>query len=263
MADRPRRLETVDVGDSKIVTCIDGEGPTLVMLPSYGRDGLDDFDGFTDRVVAAGWRVLRPQPRGIAGSAGPMQGIDLKALAADVAGVIRQFGDTPAVVLGHAFGNFIARVVAVEHPEVSRAVILAAATSSPDAVPPEVNNAPFVAGDPTVPEEKRLAALRLAFFAPGHDPRPWLDGWYPETLAAQQGAVKATKLDPYWFGGTAPILQIIPRCDPFNPPAQWSVLHDTVGDRVTTVMIDDASHALFPEQPGRFAEAVLQWISAL
>ena len=59
------------------------------------------------------------------------------------------------------------------------------------------------------------------------------------------------------------MLELIPRCDAFNPPALWSEMHDKVGDRVATVIIDDASHALFPEQPDRVADAVLHWISRL
>jgi len=51
---------------------IDGEGPAFVILPSYGRGISADFDAITARVVEAGWTVLRPQPRGIAGSKGPM-----------------------------------------------------------------------------------------------------------------------------------------------------------------------------------------------
>ena len=35
---------------------------------------------------------------------------------------------------------------------------------------------PFSAGDPALPEEERLATLRLAFFAPGHDASIWLTG---------------------------------------------------------------------------------------
>jgi hypothetical protein len=35
------------------MTCTDGEGPTLVVLSSYGRDSLHDFDCFTDQIVAA------------------------------------------------------------------------------------------------------------------------------------------------------------------------------------------------------------------
>jgi pimeloyl-ACP methyl ester carboxylesterase len=112
------------------------------VLPSYGRDGLGDFDEFTDRIAAAGWRVLRPQPR-ISGSSGPMRGLDLKALAGDVAAVIRQFGAAPAFVLGHAFGSFVARVLSVEHPNLVAGVILAAASATK--VAPEINETPFIA----------------------------------------------------------------------------------------------------------------------
>lgn len=259
MAGRSRRLETIRVGASDIMTCIDGSGPTLLVLPSFGRDGLEDFDRLADAVVARGWRVVRPQPRGIAGSIGPMQGVDLKDLAGDIAGVVRQLGGEPAVVLGHAFGNMVARVLSVEHPALVRGVILAAASATK--VAPEVNETPFIAGDPARPEADRLAALRLAFFAPGHDPHPWLDGWCPEALAMQRAAVKATRLEPYWSSGTAPVLEINARHDPFKPQAFWSELHDSIGDRVTTVIVEDCAHALFPEQPDSVAEHVNTWLS--
>jgi len=48
-----------------------GNGPDVVILPSYGRDGGADFDPLTAALAGAGCRVLRPQPRGIAKSAGP------------------------------------------------------------------------------------------------------------------------------------------------------------------------------------------------
>lgn len=254
-------FETVSAKGVTIVTCIAGEGPPLVVLPSYGRDGLGDFDLFANRIVDSGWRVLRPQPRGIAGSTGPMQGIDLKILAGDVAAAIKEFCGEPAVVLGHAFGSFVARVLSVEHPDLVRGVILAAAAAT--TVAPEVNETPFIAGNPTRPVEERLAALRLSFFAAGHDPHCWLDGWYPATLAMQHGAVTATNVDPYWFAGATPLLEINARDDPFKPRRLWSELGEAVGDRVTTVMIEDAAHALFPEQPDRVAEAVRHWIAGL
>ena len=55
----------------EIETYIDGDGPSFVILPSYGRDGGDDFADITHHLVADGWKVLRPQPRGVAGSTGP------------------------------------------------------------------------------------------------------------------------------------------------------------------------------------------------
>lgn len=91
MAQRPRQPETVNSDLHR------RKGPTLVVLPSYGRDGLDDFDNFTGRIADAGWRVVRssaatarsthadeavrPQPRAIAGSAEPIQRVH--ALKAD------------------------------------------------------------------------------------------------------------------------------------------------------------------------------------
>ena len=54
---------------------------------------------------------------------------------------------------------------------------------------PELTVAVTKAGNPSLPEEERLAALRFGFFAPGNDPRVWLDGWHPQVRDAQRAAV--------------------------------------------------------------------------
>ena len=241
----------------EIETYVDGDGPAFVILPSYGRDGGEDYDDITARLVGAGWKVLRPQPRGVAGSKGPMTGLTLHDLANDVATCIRSLGSGPVVMLGHAFGNVLARVVTTDHPDLVRAVVLAAAEGSK--VPEDVGKTPFVAGDPSVPEADRLAALRKAFFAPGHDASLWLAGWHPATLQMEREAVKASGIKDSWSCGTVPLLQIIAEHDPFIPKPYWHELRDQLGDRVTAIIIENASHALFPEQPDTVAEAVLPW----
>jgi pimeloyl-ACP methyl ester carboxylesterase len=260
-----RRSSLVAAGPVSIETYIDGDGPDVVVLPSYGRDGGDDFDQLTAALADAGYRVLRPQPRGIGRSSGPMTGVSLGDLGEEVAQVISKLGDGPAVVLGHAFGNFVARTVATDHPELVSAVILAAASGT--RVAPEVNAAPLRAGDLTLPEDERLAALKLAFFAPGHDPSIWLTGWYPQTLRMQHAAVTAGAsaglIRHYWTAGTAPVLEILAQYDPFHPQEQWGDLRSLLGSRVTTKVIDDASHALFPEQPDAVAQAVLSYLQAM
>jgi pimeloyl-ACP methyl ester carboxylesterase len=261
-----RHSEIIANGSARIETYLDGQrspgrGQDVVVLPSYGRDGGEDFDALTAALVAVGQRVLRPQPRGIAGSTGPMQAVTMEDLADDVAAVIDQLGHAPAVVLGHAFGNFVARVVATNHPDKVAAVILAAASGR--TVDPEVNSAPFRAGDPTLPDSERLAALRLAFFAPGHDPSIWLSGWYPETLTMQHEAVKRLKTAPYWGAGDAPILEIIAEHDPFHASDEWGDLQAELGDRVTTTVIEDAGHALFPEQPDAVAETIIGYLNRM
>lgn len=249
--------ETIQVGDSSIVTLVNGAGPVVVVLPSYGRDGGLDYDDFAIRAAGSGWRVLRPQPRGALGSVGPMVGVTFRDLADDVAGVIAALADGPIVVVGHAFGNLLSRMVTTEHPDLIRAVAIVASQSR--AVPERIAQAPFVAGDPTRPVSERLAILQEAFFAPGSDARVWLDGWYPETLAMQRSAVESVPLQEYWRCGSVPLLEVIPDHDAFKPRKYWREMRDDFGDRVTTAVVTGAGHALFPEQPEAAAAAILSW----
>ncbi len=56
------------------------------------------------------------------------------------------------------------------------------------------------------------------------------------------------------------MLEIFGAVDPFKPKEFWQELREDFGDRVGSVVIDDASHALFPEQPHKVAEAMLPWL---
>ncbi|WP_156689855.1 alpha/beta fold hydrolase [Mycobacterium sp. Marseille-P9652] len=253
-----RHSELVRAGTALIETYVDGDGPAVVIVPSYGRDGGADFDPLTAALVGAGYRVLRPQPRGIARSAGPMTAVTFEDMARDVAAVIENLADGPAVVLGHAFGNFVARATAVHHPDRVAGVVLAAASGR--TVTAEVNSAPMRAGDPALPEAERLAALRLAFFAPGHDASIWLTGWYPRTLAMQVDCARRADVSRYWGAGSAPVFELIAALDPFHHRDEWGDLRARYGDRITTTVIDNASHALFPEQPDTVADAILAYL---
>ena len=252
-----RRSEIIHRNGVTVETYIDGDGSSFVILPSYGRDGGEDYDDLTARLVEDDWRVLRPQPRGIAGSSGPMENQSMHDLAEDVALCIQGLCQEPVVLLGHAFGNVLARVLTTDRPNLVRAVVLAAAEASK--VPEDVGKLPFIAGDLSASEAARLAALRKGFFAPDHDPSGWLAGWYPATLGMQHAAAKKTGLRESWNCGEVPLLQIIGEYDPFIPEPYWHELRDQLSDRVTAVVVKDASHALFPEQPIDVAAAVLPW----
>ena len=254
----PWASEIVTAGAASIETYVDGHGPAVVIIPSYGRDGGEDFDFLSATLVDAGYRVLRPQPRGVARSVGPMSGVGFDDMAHDIAAVIDALADGPAVVLGHAFGNFDARATAVHHRDSVAAVILAAASGK--TVAPTINSAPMRAGDLSLPVEKRLAALRLAFFAPGHDASIWLDGWYPDTLAMQVDCVHHTDAARYWGAGSAPVFEIIAALDRFHQQNEWADLRTRYGDRITSTVITDASHALFPEQPEAVTAAIIGYL---
>ena len=261
MTHDTRLTRTVNNGETVIETYVQGSGRPVVLLPSYGRDGGDDFDHTAARIAHAGYLVLRPQPRGAAGSSGSLDGVTMQDLCQDVVTAVDAFASGPAVVLGHAFGNIVARGIALHFPDRVSAIGLIAASSSKP--PHDVGVTPFEAADLDAPEADRLAALRLGFFAPGHDPRVWLSGWYPATLAMERKAAPHGDLSKsdLWGGGDSPILELIPEFDPFKPRDQWTELRDSFGDRITTRIVAGASHALFPEQPEGVVEAILPWLS--
>src|SRR2546426_3030177 len=49
--------------------------------------------------------------------------------------------------------------------------------------------------------------------------------------------------------GEAPLLDLQAEKDPFKPRTATNELREEFGERVTIVVIPDASHALIPEQP--------------
>ena len=249
-------------GETQIEILAQGEGPPVVLLPSLGR-GAADFDDIAARLAAAGLRVLRPQPRGIGASRGPMTGIDLHDYAADVAAAIEHDGRGAAFVVGHAFGNRVARMLAADRPELVRAVALVAANVGHAPSPPAVREAIKASADPARPVAERLAALRYAFFAPGNDPQAWLGGWHPEVLAAQRIAGDRTPRTEDYAGGTAPILYLQPDHDPLAHVEDAHEFKRALGERVTVVVIPHASHAVIAEQPEAVNAALIAYARRL
>ena len=251
---------TLERGDVRIEYFAQGSGPLVLLLPSLGR-GAEDFRDVAPRLAHA-CRVVAPSPRGIGGSTGPMSGITLHDFAHDIAAVIEAEGGGRAIIGGHAFGNFVARTTATDHPHLVRGVALLAATHVWP-VPPAVRESIMKSSDLSLTDDERVKHLRHAFFAPGSDPRVWLGGWYPEAKKAQRIATDATPQAQWWQAGTAPILDVQPEHDVMIPPESRSRYRDELGDRVSIVAIPNAGHALLPEQPVAVADALLEFARAL
>lgn len=257
----PAPLRTVIAsGPARLAVLSQGQGPLVVMLPSRGRDS-EDYDSVAAAIAAQGFQVLRPQPRGSDGSTGPLDGLTLHDYAADVAQVIEQAHAGPAVIVGHAYGNWVARMTAIDHPALVRGVVLAA--SAAKAYPKGLSEIVTKSADPAIPEAERRAYLMQAFFAAGHDPSSWLTGWWPDASRSQSDAAARVPQSEWWSGGAVPLLDLIAADDPFRPQASWQDLKRQFPDRVTVVMIDNASHALMPEQPGAVADAIVEWMRGL
>ncbi len=245
--------------DVQIEFADQGSGPVICMLPSLARSGRD-YDVVAGLLQQQGFRVVRPEPRAVGESRGPLHHLSLHDFAADVAAVLDHLGTGPVVVVGHAWGSQPARMLAADRPDLVCGVVMAAASAGK--LPPGSTEKPYSrlrdaidgAGDMGLPLERRIDCLQRAFFAPGHDPRVWLDGWSEQAHEAQAYARQNTPIDEYFSAGDrVPILDLQAEHDAVVVP---NVMKPYLGDRVTVQVIRDAGHAMAPEQPQAMADAI-------
>ena len=226
--------ETVRAGPATLQVTIRGKGEPIVFIPSRGR-GVEDFDALSSRLAQAGYQVILPEPRGIDGSTGPLKEITYHDLASDVAAVIESVAGRPATIIGHDFGNRVARTLASDHPRLVKQLVLVSAGG--------------------------MAAIRQIFFAAGNKvPRTWEEGWHFEVARAQRASDARMALDEWWAGGSAPTLVVQGMEDVVALPENAKRLAAEFPERVTVVEIAHAGHALLPEQPEQVEKAILVYL---
>jgi pimeloyl-ACP methyl ester carboxylesterase len=248
---------TVRNADATLHVTIRGRGQPIVFIPSLGR-GVDDFDDVSRRLVAAGYEAVLPDPRGLGGSTGPLQNITLHDVGDDVAAVIESIG-WPAVVVGHAYGNRVARMIAVDHPSLVKSVVLLAAGGK---IPrtPEMDQAFRLVFDAAASPAERLDAIQKSFFAKGNDAAVWRGGWDLNVGTAQRKLMQRPAVQEWWDAGSVPVLVLQATEDAIAVPENAKLLHNEFPDRVTVVDIPNSGHAMLPEQPGRIADAIIGWL---
>lgn len=239
-----------------------GAGPLVVLIASLGR-GATDFADLAGKLAEAGYRAASVNPRGIGNSTGPAAQT-MADFATDIAQVVKALSPhaQPAVLIGHAFGNRVARATATYHPEcVSSLILLACGGQVP--IAPVAGKALRDVFDNSLSDEDHIAAVRTAFFAPGNDAAVWRDGWYPAVAQAQQLALHATPTESWVGGGTTPLFIIQADCDAIAPLANAEALQAAHPGRVSIATLLLAGHAMLPEQPEALANIVLERLRAI
>jgi pimeloyl-ACP methyl ester carboxylesterase len=254
-----RRSTTVEGPAGPIEVWEYGDGPPVVMLPSLGR-GASDFDDLAQRLARAGYHAIHPEPRGIGGSTGELAGLTMADLAADVAAVIHALTTEAVTVIGHAFGNRVARMTATDYPHLVDSVVLLCCGGlvQPAA---EHSDALLRVFDSDLPTAEHLAAVGKAFFSPDNDPEVWSDGWHG-AVAAAQGAATAAQPVEYWWGAGGKALFVVQPADDVMAVAENAHrICEEFGERVSMVMVPRAGHALLPEQPAAVEVALRTWLT--
>lgn len=225
----------------------------VVMLPSLGRPARD-FDELAGALAAAGLEPLPlDPPRSLSGEP------TLHDLAATVLAELDRRGLDRVHLVGHAFGQRLARCVVADAPErVSSLVMLAAGGLVH--MDPAIAASLMACFDETLPADEHLHHVRTVFFASGNDAAVWTDGWMRDVALLQSGAVQRTPPGE-WTGVAADRVLVVQglqdACAVPENGRRYAAMHP---DRVRLVEIDGAGHALLPERPDEIAAAVVPFL---
>ena len=144
-----------------------GNGQPLVLIPGLGYDGW-----MWHRMIpglAEHFQVISIDNRGAGQSAKPPGPYSATLLAADVVGLLDDFGLPRAHILGHSMGGFIAQALALDYPErVDKLILSATNFGGPRHIPimPEAMSVlTDVSGDPIARLRRGIAISCAPGFA--------------------------------------------------------------------------------------------------
>jgi pimeloyl-ACP methyl ester carboxylesterase len=256
---RLQQHRSIDVGDATLECTLRGSGAPVVLLANAGCS-TGYFDHLASVLVTGGFQTIPVNMRGVGGSRGSRDGATLHDLAGDVAGVIKAIGCGPVHLIGHAFGNRIARCLAVDQPPLVRTVTLLAAggligpstplgTSFRNATQAKMNGNDCV------------TTLGARWLSPVSDPKvlEQVECW-PAVLIAHLTTLRNVPLEYWWSAGTAPLLVIQGLDDEAAPPGNGHAMREQLGERVRVVDLPHAGHFLPLEQPEAVARAVSEFL---
>jgi len=121
-----RQDRIVEVNGVTLECAVYGSGDPVVLLANAGCS-VGYLDDLARTFVASRFQAICINMRGVGRSCGSLDDATLHDLAADVAGAIDVLGCGPAHLIGHAFGNRIARCLAADCPSSVRKVVVLAA----------------------------------------------------------------------------------------------------------------------------------------
>src|SRR6201997_1103782 len=252
---------TIEVGDAALECTLCGSGAPVVLLANAGCS-VGYFDPLARARATGGVQTISINMRGVGGSLGSLDGTTLHDLAGDVAGVIEAIGCGPAHLVGHAFGNRVARCLAVDRPSLVRSVTLLAAGGLIAPATPlgtHFRNATEV----KMNGSDCVTALGARWLSPASDPKilAQVECW-PAMLVAHLATSRGVALEDWWGAGTAPLLVIQGLDDEVAPPGNGHALREQFGERVRVIDLPRAGHFLLLEQPEAVTRAVAEFVGA-
>ena len=231
----------------------------VVLLPSLGR-GAGDFDRLVADLGAAGFSALAVDPVAALERAGAADALTLHDLARGVVAVIDDAGIDSFHLIGHAFGQRVARCLTADFGERVLSLTLLACGGYVDP-PPEISASLQSCFDLDLPPAEHLEHVRRVFFADGNDPSVWAGGWLPNLAAAQAAAVQRTDRADWWDAVAPRVMVLQGLQDAMAPIANGRRYVADHPDVAELVELDGAGHALLPEQPEAIVSELVRFLA--
>lgn len=256
-----KQHRNIEVGGATLECTLYGSGTPIVLLANAGCS-TGYFDDLARVLAADGLQAICVNMRGTGKSRGSLDGITVHDLAADVAGVIEAVDCGPAHLVGHAFGNRVARCLTVDRPSLVRSVTLLAAGGLIAPATP-LGTAFRNTKEVKMNGNDCVTVLGARWLSPASDPKilAHVECW-PTVLLAHFATSRGMALEEWWDAGTAPLLVIQGLDDIAAPPGNGHALREKHGDRVQLIDLPRAGHFMLLEQPEAVTRAVAEFVGA-
>ncbi|MDA8044920.1 MAG: alpha/beta hydrolase [Actinomycetota bacterium] len=245
----------------------EGEGgPPILFVHGYSCDSHDwswQIPHFVEH-----HRVIAMDNRGHGRSSVPDTGYDHGDFAADTAGLIDHLGCGPVVAIGHSLGGVIVSTLAIERPDLVRAVVsVDPGYLVPDAMGQALG--PVIEALQAEDPAPAAQAMLSATYSPA-SPMP-LRTWHMRRTAGVAphvlrqtlgnlltGMALESNSAPYLAQRKCPVLTMY--TDPARAALEASLMSD---DRSRAVSFEGSGHWLHQERPAEFNHLVDSWLATL
>jgi len=251
---------------------IDGIGEPLLLIGGFTM--VKESWELQVAPLAKHFRVVSFDNRGVGETTVPSEPFTIAEMAADTVGLMDGLGIDSAHIFGVSMGGLIAQVLALDHPDRVKKVVLGCTThGGRHAVQPqkEVMQLLGKAADPSIPVEEsvrmRLPTVLSERFIREEPER--LEEFVrssvqyyptPEGAAGQMGALSVFNVKKRLGEIRCPVLVITGAEDRMMPPENSRLLAEGI-EGAELYMVDDAGHSFFFEKPDEVNGVLIDFLS--
>lgn len=250
-----------------------GSGPLVVMVMGTGSPGRVWKAHQQPALVAAGYRVVTFDNRGIAPSSECAEGFSLADMVADTAGLIEHLDAGPAFVVGTSLGARITQELALARPDLVAAAVMIATYGRSTPVQQAISAGERALYDDkiTLPPEYEAAITAHLNLSPhtlddDRAARDWLDiiGFSPQRVTPgvrAQLELHNGEQDrlPAYRGITRPCLVVAFADDRTLPPKLAREVADAI-DGAEFAQIERAGHFGYLERPDEVNRLLIDYL---